>query len=171
MASNYTCRACLSSILKSGRGLTTVRNHCTVREVDIDTNSEQSRARILPLPTHSTSTRTALRTLSISTPSLYRSTNSLSAKPQSLPESDQVERQIPDVSARLVRGMRKMAPIMTETYAAYGATDSLFKECARHGDYEIPEAKEKGGVIPTNEEGTHIGRGGGWWYDSEWCFL
>lgn len=78
-----------------------------------------------------------------------------------------MEKQIPDVSARLVRGMRKMAPIMTETYAAYGATDVLFKECARHGDYTIPQAKEKGGVIPTNEEGTHIGVGSGWWYESE----
>ncbi|KAF2477565.1 uncharacterized protein BDR25DRAFT_299458 [Lindgomyces ingoldianus] len=55
---------------------------------------------------------------------------------------------------------------MTETYVAYGATQHLFKECARHGDYEIPQALEKKGEIPADENGTHLGVGSGWWYDT-----
>jgi cytochrome b pre-mRNA-processing protein 3 len=55
---------------------------------------------------------------------------------------------------------------MTETYAAYGATEVLFKECGRHGDYTIPQAHEKKGEIPTDEAGTHIGVGSGWWYET-----
>lgn len=69
------------------------------------------------------------------------------------------------LATRLAVKARKMAPLMTETYAAYGATEVLFKECARPGDYTIPQALEKKGEIPTDEAGVHIGVGSGWWYE------
>ena len=65
------------------------------------------------------------------------------------------------------KAVRKRAPILTETYVAYGGTQELFKECARHGDYEVPQALEKGAEIPTDETGAHLGVGKGWWYESE----
>lgn len=54
---------------------------------------------------------------------------------------------------------------MTETYVAYGATQDLIKECARAGDYTIPQALEKNGEIPRDETGAHLGVGTGWWYE------
>ena len=55
---------------------------------------------------------------------------------------------------------------MTETYVAYGAMRQLIKECSRAGDYKIPQALVKNGEIPVDENGTHVGEGEGWWYES-----
>jgi cytochrome b pre-mRNA-processing protein 3 len=62
--------------------------------------------------------------------------------------------------------MREKAPLMTETYVAYGATRELVKECTRPGEYKIPQALEKNVEIPTDENGVHLGIGEGWWYES-----
>ena len=66
----------------------------------------------------------------------------------------------------LAQKLREKAPMLTETYVAYGATRELIKECTRPGEYKIPQALEKGGVIPTDESGTHVGEAEGWWYES-----
>jgi cytochrome b pre-mRNA-processing protein 3 len=71
------------------------------------------------------------------------------------------------VTGKLVNKMREKAPLFTETYVAYGACSALIKECVRPGDYTIAQALEKKGEIPTDENGTHIGVGEGWWYDSK----
>lgn len=67
----------------------------------------------------------------------------------------------------LAQKLRQKAPLMMETYVAYGATRELVKECVKPGDYKIPQAIEKGGVIPTDENGVHLGQAEGWWYDSK----
>jgi hypothetical protein len=67
----------------------------------------------------------------------------------------------------LASTLREKAPVFTETYYAYGNTQELFKECSRPGDYTIPQSLEKGGEIPTDENGVHLGEGTGWWYDSK----
>jgi cytochrome b pre-mRNA-processing protein 3 len=66
--------------------------------------------------------------------------------------------------------IREKAPLMTEPYVAYGATQELVKECARHGAYTIPQALEKNVEIPTDETGAHLGVGTGWWYESKRLF-
>jgi cytochrome b pre-mRNA-processing protein 3 len=66
--------------------------------------------------------------------------------------------------------IREKAPIMTETYVAYGATRDLVKECTRPGEYKIPQALEKSAEIPTDENGVHLGIGEGWWYESTWPY-
>ena len=64
-----------------------------------------------------------------------------------------------------------------DTYAAYGATEILYKECAKQADYSI----ERGVVgengeeqeVETLENGTQVGKGSGWWYDGmlfKWHF-
>lgn len=68
--------------------------------------------------------------------------------------------------AGIAAKIREKAPILTETYVAYGATGDLIKECSRPGEYTIPQAFEKNGEIPEDENGTHIGVGEGWWYNS-----
>jgi cytochrome b pre-mRNA-processing protein 3 len=73
----------------------------------------------------------------------------------------------PRIGGGIAQAIRKRAPLLTETYVAYGATERLFKECARPGAYEVPQALEKGAEIPTDESGAHIGVGKGWWYESE----
>jgi cytochrome b pre-mRNA-processing protein 3 len=70
------------------------------------------------------------------------------------------------LAAKVRDKVREKAPLLTETYAAYGATQKLFKECAGPGDYQIPQALENGGEIPTDESGVHLGVGTGWWYES-----
>ncbi|PSN73864.1 hypothetical protein BS50DRAFT_566791 [Corynespora cassiicola Philippines] len=66
----------------------------------------------------------------------------------------------------LAQKLREKAPLMTETYVAYSATQELLKECTRHGDYTIPQALESGGEIPTDDNGVHLGEGTGWWYET-----
>lgn len=56
-----------------------------------------------------------------------------------------------------------------ETYAAYGATEILYKECAKQAEYTIErgqvgeDGEEK--EVETLENGTQVGKGTGWWYD------
>jgi cytochrome b pre-mRNA-processing protein 3 len=66
----------------------------------------------------------------------------------------------------LAQKLREKAPLMTETYVAYGATRDLIKECTKPGEYKIPQALLKRGEIPVDENGVHLGEGEGWWYDS-----
>jgi hypothetical protein len=54
-----------------------------------------------------------------------------------------------------------------ETYIAHGATEALFKECARQADYIVPEAFEGNKEIPKNAAGEDIGQGTGWWYEGK----
>ncbi|KAF1833519.1 ubiquinol cytochrome-c reductase assembly protein Cbp3 [Decorospora gaudefroyi] len=62
--------------------------------------------------------------------------------------------------------VREKAPLTTDTYTAYGATLNLINECARPGGYTIPQALEKKGEIPVDENGVHVGVGEGWWYEA-----
>jgi cytochrome b pre-mRNA-processing protein 3 len=71
----------------------------------------------------------------------------------------------------LAQKLREKAPLMTETYVAYGATRDLMKECTKAGEYKIPQAQIKGGEIPTDENGVHLGEGEGWWYESKFSKL
>lgn len=71
----------------------------------------------------------------------------------------------------LAQKLREKAPLMTETYVAYGATRDLIKECTRAGEYKIPQALDTKVDIPTDENGVHIGEGEGWWYQSMHCHI
>jgi len=42
----------------------------------------------------------------------------------------------------------------------------MLKGCARPGNYQIPQALEKKGEIPEDDNGVHVGVGSGWWYES-----
>lgn len=66
----------------------------------------------------------------------------------------------------LAQKLRERAPLMTETYVAYGATRDLIKECSKAGEYKIPQAQQNNVEIPTDENGVHLGEGEGWWYES-----
>ncbi|KAF1997097.1 hypothetical protein P154DRAFT_441931 [Amniculicola lignicola CBS 123094] len=68
--------------------------------------------------------------------------------------------------AGIASRLRASAPLMTETYVAFGAAQELMKECSRPGDYSIPQALEKDGEIPVDDKGTHLGTGSGWWHDT-----
>jgi cytochrome b pre-mRNA-processing protein 3 len=70
------------------------------------------------------------------------------------------------VAMGIAQKLRERAPLMTETYVAYGATRDLIKECSRPGDYKIPQSLERKGEIPVDDNGVHLGVGEGWWYES-----
>ncbi len=60
--------------------------------------------------------------------------------------------------------IKKIASRATETYTAYGATELLYKECARQADYSIPQAKDKDADMPKTADGEDLGIGEGWWH-------
>ena len=68
-------------------------------------------------------------------------------------------------SKKIGNELRKMAPGITETYVAYGVTEGLVRECARHADYTIPQAGQKNAEIPKTRAGEDLGVGKGWWYE------
>jgi cytochrome b pre-mRNA-processing protein 3 len=67
-------------------------------------------------------------------------------------------------ASRLANELRKRASGTTETYIAYGATQKLFNECSRAGNYTVPQIDD-GGIAPKNDAGEDLGVGTGWWYD------
>jgi cytochrome b pre-mRNA-processing protein 3 len=54
-----------------------------------------------------------------------------------------------------------------DTYAAYGATEILYKQCADQAPYSIPKVKDDE-EVPVLENGTQLGVGEGWWYNGSW---
>lgn len=69
---------------------------------------------------------------------------------------------------KVAQKIRKTAPVTTETYIAYGACETLVKECARQADYTIPQAGGKDrGEIPKSKNGEDLGVGRGWWYEGK----
>lgn len=68
-------------------------------------------------------------------------------------------------TSKLAKAVRQRASAVTETYVAYGACESLVKECAAQADYSIPQSHEKGVEIPKTKDGEDLGVGTGWWYE------
>jgi len=60
--------------------------------------------------------------------------------------------------------IKKFAGRTAETYTAYGATEIMYKECARQAEYSIPQAKDKDAEMPKTEDGEDLGVGEGWWH-------
>ena len=67
-------------------------------------------------------------------------------------------------NSKAVQELRKVAGISMETYTAYGATEILYKQCARQADYSIPQAKDKDAEMPKTADGEDLGVGDGWWH-------
>jgi len=64
--------------------------------------------------------------------------------------------------AQRMRAQKQMQAA-TEPYVAYGATEDLFRACARAGEYTMPTVAE--GEEPLRSaKGEDIGVGQGWWY-------
>ncbi|KAL1796408.1 hypothetical protein ACET3X_004948 [Alternaria dauci] len=139
MSSTYTCTACSKALLRSSSSLLQ--------------------------RTHGASLRQARRTISTTTPTSHHASQNLSADVR--PEA--IKKPHPAVASGvtgLAQKLREKAPLMTETYVAYGATRDLIKECTKPGEYKIPQALLKRGEIPVDENGVHLGEGEGWWYDT-----
>ncbi|RMZ67911.1 Ubiquinol-cytochrome c chaperone UPF0174 [Pyrenophora seminiperda CCB06] len=135
----YTCTACSRALLRSSSPLLQCTNKATLRQ-----------------------TR---RAFSTTTSTTYHASQSLSADVR--PES--IKKPYPTAGAGamgLAQKLREKAPLMTETYVAYGATRDLIKECTKPGEYKIPQALVKRGEIPVDENGVHLGEAEGWWYDT-----
>ena len=63
--------------------------------------------------------------------------------------------------------IRNHAPSIIDPYIAYGACDSLMKECSRQADYTIPQLQQKDAPVLKTSSGEDLGVGKGWWYESE----
>ena len=67
-------------------------------------------------------------------------------------------------NSKAVQELRKLTGRATETYTAFGATEILYKECARQADYSIPQAKDKDAEMPKTADGEDLGVGESWWH-------
>jgi len=67
------------------------------------------------------------------------------------------------VSMKAAAGLQKVTGKATETYTAYGATENLYKECARQADYSITQEPNSEEEMPKTEDGEDLGVGDGWW--------
>ncbi|KAF2736240.1 ubiquinol cytochrome-c reductase assembly protein Cbp3 [Polyplosphaeria fusca] len=56
--------------------------------------------------------------------------------------------------------------LSSSSYVVYTLMDKLIEECTKQGAYTIPQARQRGTPIPTDENGAHIGVASGWWYDT-----
>lgn len=64
-------------------------------------------------------------------------------------------------SLKAAEGLKKVAGKSTETYTAYGATEILYKECARQASYAINRTEDVD--PPKTKDGEDLGVGEGWW--------
>ena len=70
--------------------------------------------------------------------------------------------------AQRMRAQKQMQAA-TEPYVAYGATEDLFRACARAGEYTMPTVAE--GEEPLRSaQGEDLGVGSGWWYEGNTLF-
>jgi hypothetical protein len=70
--------------------------------------------------------------------------------------------------AQRMRAQKQMKAA-TEPYVAYGATEDLFRACARAGEYTMPTVAE--GEEPLRSaKGEDLGVGSGWWYEGNTLF-
>lgn len=62
--------------------------------------------------------------------------------------------------------MKKVAGKSAETYTAYGATEVLYKECARQADYHIERMTKENedAEPPKTADGEDLGVGDSWWH-------
>lgn len=66
-------------------------------------------------------------------------------------------------AVKAAKGLSKLTGGATETYTAYGATELLYKECAKQADYTIPQTNTDE-ETPKTEDGVDLGIGDGWWH-------
>ncbi|THX35367.1 hypothetical protein D6D12_00369 [Aureobasidium pullulans] len=79
-------------------------------------------------------------------------------KPQEGPDASTMQK-----FAQRMRAQKQMKAA-TEPYVAYGATEDLFRACARAGEYTMPTVAE--GEEPLRSaKGEDLGVGSGWWYE------
>ncbi|CAL3970962.1 unnamed protein product [Diplocarpon coronariae] len=104
------------------------------------------------------------------------STRNTQPVPPSVPPSTSVPPVTPDraegqskTATPMSAGMRAAAKFQsitgraTETYTAYGATEILYRECARQAEYSIPQATNIDEEMPKTADGEDLGVGDGWW--------
>ncbi|KAH3942523.1 hypothetical protein HBI25_155710 [Parastagonospora nodorum] len=143
MATNYVCGTCSRALSKSSsQGLLSVNRIAR---------------------------RSLQRSFSTATPSLYNASHSLKADVKADVRPEAIKKPHPKIASGMTgiaQKLREKAPLMTETYVAYGATRDLIKECSRAAEYTIPQALDPKGEIPTDENGVHLGVGDGWWYET-----
>lgn len=71
------------------------------------------------------------------------------------------------MTQRMALEARRRFGSTTETYVAYGATEVLYKNCAKQADYSVPQASQEGIEIPKTKYGEDMGVGDSWWYKGQ----
>ncbi|KAK0099798.1 Protein cbp3, mitochondrial [Cadophora gregata] len=76
-------------------------------------------------------------------------------------DSDSKKKSATLVTMKAAAGLQKVTGKATETYTAYGATEVLYKECARQANYLISQDANSEEEIPKTEDGEDLGVGDG----------
>ncbi|KUJ19162.1 uncharacterized protein LY89DRAFT_683090 [Mollisia scopiformis] len=139
-----TCVSCLRTLQRQSRSVT------------------QTRRAPPAFPSSRTFTTTPPRHVELPGPNATAATSIPPVTPErATGNTTQAEKEPTRLKA--ARELKKLAGGATETYTAYGATELLYKECAKQADYTIPQAKT-GEEMPKTEDGVDVGIGEGWWH-------
>lgn len=170
MASNAHCAACLRGLRQQFRSK--VHLFCNSNDSAVITKKQACntsppksgpKARYFSI---SSSIRSVQQTSKQNQPAAaQRPPPSLPSNPLTTSSREPKESPTPSSPLNIAAEIRKRAKLTTETYIAYGACENLVKECARHADYTILQAGEKGGGTPRSKDGEDFGVGKGWWYE------
>jgi len=185
MASNYVCQACLRTLKPQRSSSLAVRgiNYSLnlrgrkLTNQKLETTPISRRFRLAyPL---SRSFQTSIRLNAASNPSpLPRETTDEVPQPSVQTPKDpkgepaspttkaQVAGRVPKAS-QLASAIRRRATGITETYVAFGSTESLLKECAAQASYTLPNTADKSATITKTPDGQDLGIGKGWWYEGK----
>ena len=177
MLSNYVCQACLRTLKSQRSSSLTVRSiDCRLiyasqaNEAKIEATPISRRLRLANPP--SRSIQTSIRLNTASNPSPVRQTTAsevpqppIQTRQDPTHKAEGAER-VPRAS-QLASAIRRHAAGTTETYVAYGSTESLLNECAAQASYTLPNAADKSATIPKTPDGQDLGTGKGWWYEGK----
>ena len=179
MASSGHCRRCLrllrdqSPLKHELKVLRTCTSSWGINELTV-VKQTYSPLRFLQTHQFTTSNYTRLQVIPAThslQPSTSKSAQKLEPKATTSPSTPPPTKVSPTVNTssspvlKLAEEVRKRATGFTETYVAYGVTETFVKECARQADYKI--VKDKDGQIPKTKDQEDLGVGvaGSWWYE------
>ena len=159
MSSNYVCLACRRVVQQR---TSTLAKSQTVKGCFA---SNQSYKSFSTIHKHAAPTATASKPIPHQAKT---ATTTRTSPPPSAPQkpTPKVPLKKPSTTKSIAKSIRETMPAATETYIAYGACEKLVQECTRQAEYHIPQATQKGVEIPRTKEGTELGVGEGWWYQS-----
>ena len=151
-----TCSTCLRAVYRQSRSIPQVRKLLFLKYLTVLT---QNKARPAARFYARSFTSTPNRYVELPEPNATPATSI----PPVTPDVGKGGATTLPLGVKAAAGLKRATGNATETYTAYGATEVLYKECARQAQYSIPQATSETDEVPKTEDGEDVGIGEGWW--------